>query len=198
TRKLEVRQTENAVTARAAVRESRAEADEESPDKHPRELASVTEANHLIEDSKIPDRRPAAAKHRRQESADCEAGDERQPPSSRQAHRVTREVADRQHEAADIFEAGGDAEATVREEEQCERDEGDGGPGNRPVYRRQLMEYQRHRQIPNPKSQNPNPKVSGPTRLTVGIWNLGFGFWDLLMRLGVLNAESFQRGFLHP
>src|SRR5262245_11046865 len=130
------------MAARAAVREPRAEADEESPDEHPRELASVSEANHLIEHSKAPDRRPAAAQHCRKKATERQSGDEGQPPSSRQPHRVTREVADREHEAADIFEAGGDTEPSIRDEEEREGDERDAGAGDCPMDRWQSVQDQ--------------------------------------------------------
>ena len=65
-RKLEIRETEDAMAARAAAGESRAEADEEAAGEHPRELAGVSKTNHLIEQAEIPRRRESAAEKRRE------------------------------------------------------------------------------------------------------------------------------------
>ena len=144
TGKLEVRQAKDAVAAGASIREASAEADEQAADEHPGEFARMPEADHLIEQSQSPDGRPSATKHRRQESADREAGNEGHAPFARGAHCLAREVRDGQHEAADIFKSRGDAEAAVGEEEQRQRYQGDASARNRPVNRRQVMKNQRH------------------------------------------------------
>src|SRR5438552_16243233 len=107
-RELEVGEAEDAVAARAAAGQPRAEADEEPAGKHPRQLARVPEADHPIEHPEIPRRREAAASDRGQKAANHEAGDKWQPPLTGGADRITREVGNRQDEAADVLETGGD------------------------------------------------------------------------------------------
>src|SRR4029079_964018 len=127
-----------------------------------------------MQEPEIPDSGPPAPEHRGQKAAESEAGDERQPPSSCQAHGVTREVADGQHEAADILEARRDAEPTVREEEQREGDQRDTRARAWPMDRREDVQDQRHNSV---NSQLP---AANSQHRTLSSWQLAVGEWKLL------------------
>jgi len=139
---LEIGEAEDAVSAGAAAGETRPEADEEAAGKHPRQLAGGPEANDLVEHAEVPCGAEAAAKHRGDESAKDKAADERHAPVTGRADRIAGEVWRRHHEAADILETGGDAEAPVRDKQQRERDGGDARAGDRPMQRLEVVKNQ--------------------------------------------------------
>src|SRR6187397_2446257 len=58
-RPFEIREAEDAVSTRAALAEPRAESDEESADKHPREFGGWSQRQPLIEHSSGPRRLPS-------------------------------------------------------------------------------------------------------------------------------------------
>src|SRR3972149_2546 len=68
----------------------------------------------------------------------------RPPAPSPGADGAAREIRQAQHQAADVLEAGRDAEAPAAEEEQEQRDGGDPCARNRPVEGRQVVEDERH------------------------------------------------------
>jgi hypothetical protein len=163
-RQLEVGHAEDAVSAGAAAGHARAEADEQPAHEHPDQLTEWIEAETRVEHPERPRRRPAAAEHGREHAADEQPRDERQTPSPRAEQARAREVRRAQHQAAQIFEAGGDAETSIEDEGQRERDGGDARARDGPVQRRQVVKQERHAAILRPGAHDCPPRDKIATR----------------------------------
>src|SRR5262245_27523706 len=131
-RALEVRDAEDPVSARAAPRHARTEADEQAPGEHPRELARRAQADDRGEDPEVPEGLPAAARRRREEAPEHEPGEEGEPPAARARDLAAPQVGRMDRERAEVLEAGRDAEALVGEEEEEQRDGANRRAGHRP------------------------------------------------------------------
>ena len=112
------------MTARAAARQPRTEADEQSADEHPGQLAGM--AQRRAPGRSIPSAhvgRPAAAKYRGEKPPSDETRRAREVATAdRTSRRCALKYGSGSDQAADVFEAGRDAEPTVGDEQQRERD----------------------------------------------------------------------------
>src|SRR5438034_5204957 len=118
------------MAAGAATGQPCAEADEEASDEHPGGLPGRSPSHHLIEHAERPGRTPSAAQECGEKPTKNKPGEKRKSPRPAARHGTAPKVGLCQYQAANVFEAAGNTEATIPDKQERQCDGGDRSTGD--------------------------------------------------------------------
>ena len=163
---MEVGDTEDPMTARAADRESGTEPDEEPSDEHPEDLHLRGEIPDRVKHARRPGRLPASTEEGGEHAGHEEARQEEETPCARLLERWTPEVGAITDEGADLLEPGRDPERTVEYVLKRKGHRGDHQPGPNPMYRLHVVQDEH---AANLRSSSERVEVRPRLRLTIAL-----------------------------